>query len=64
MPYLTEYGIVIIADSVGQVVITFYFKLQHNRFIKACCFADSSTSKGGGQAAFSKKRRKGPRILR
>ena len=44
MPYLTEYGIVIIADSVGQVVITFYFKLQHNRFIKRLCCADATNS--------------------
>jgi hypothetical protein len=45
MPYLYEYILVILADSVGQVAISFYFSLQHNRFIKACCFADSSTSK-------------------
>ena len=44
VPYLYEYILVILADSVG-VAISFYFSLQHNRFIKACCFADSSTSK-------------------
>ena len=42
MPYLTQYFLVILTDSVGQVVISFYFKLQHNRLIKICCFTDQT----------------------